>query len=712
MYDTLTHSPPDSLFSTVYATRTTISSNFTQLVNGNVGIGLSNPSHALHVTGKILSETQVLNNGGSNVNMPCYSFLNNSNTGMYNAGVNALGFVTNSNERVRINAAGQVGIGTSNPAYTLDVVGSINFTNSLFQNGVLFQPGGGGGGAGWSNDTNGVSTLSNIGIKGPSTTGDELTVYGNIALSNFGLSTIHSSNNHVGIGVADPLYYLHIRSNMMIQGVHANVNYLSHGRVYFNDTAFGIGTGRLVGAGNDCLYLWAYDDVDRDIVFSHTTNGATNPGGWKRDMTIKAVSGNVGIGLSNPAERLHVTGKIATDTQFLFIGGSNSNIPCYSFLGNSNTGMYNAATNELGFVTGGTERVRITSAGNIGIGTTTPNAALQLANVAANRRIILWEGFNNDHQYYGLGINTGIFRYQIDNTGASHAFYTGTSSTTSTELMRITGTGRVGVGTAAPDEALHVVGKVFASTQVMASSNDAVTAPGFTFRENSNKGMYSATLNEIGFVTGGIEHLRITSTGNIGISNVSPSERLHVRGKIASEVQFLNNGGVNVNMPCYSFLTNSNTGMYNAATNSIGFVTNANERVRINPAGYVGIGTTAPLYPLHVAAQSNNISIQADFDIVAYSDARLKTDLTPITSALEKIDKITGYTFHRIGTSNAQKVAGVISQEVREVLPEVVYENPDGIMSVAYGNMSALLIEAIKELKKEVAEIKRVLNMP
>src|SRR4029079_2140319 len=88
--------------------------------------------------------------------------------------------------------------------------------------------------------------------------------------------------------------------------------------------------------------------------------------------------------------------------------------------------------------------------GNVGIGTTNPNAALQFSNSAVNRKIVLYEGANNDHQYDGFGINGGTLRYQVDGPGASHVFFAGVNSTASKELMRIQGTGNVGIGTTNP----------------------------------------------------------------------------------------------------------------------------------------------------------------------------------------------------------------------------------------------------------------------
>lgn len=96
------------------------------------------------------------------------------------------------------------------------------------------------------------------------------------------------------------------------------------------------------------------------------------------------------------------------------------------------------------------------SGGFVGIGTTTPNAPLQFATDTRNRKIVLFEVVNNDHQFYGFGVNGGILRYQAGTGVDNHVFYAGTSSTTSSELMRITGAGNVGIGSIVPGYRLDV----------------------------------------------------------------------------------------------------------------------------------------------------------------------------------------------------------------------------------------------------------------
>ena len=83
------------------------------------------------------------------------------------------------------------------------------------------------------------------------------------------------------------------------------------------------------------------------------------------------------------------------------------------------------------------------SSGNVGVGTATANAQLQLSNSVVNRKIVMWQNNNNDHQFYGLGVNSYTLRYQVPGTTDSHVFYAGASSTASGELFRIKGTGEV-----------------------------------------------------------------------------------------------------------------------------------------------------------------------------------------------------------------------------------------------------------------------------
>jgi len=89
-------------------------------------------------------------------------------------------------------------------------------------------------------------------------------------------------------------------------------------------------------------------------------------------------------------------------------------------------------------------------------------------------------------------------------------------------------------------------------------------------------------------------------------------------------------------------------------------------------------------------------------DIVAFSDAKLKTNVYTIEHALNTLQKLRGVTFTRLDDN--RNSLGVIAQEVQTVLPELVNET-DGTLGVAYGNMVGLLIEAIKEQQVQINEL-------
>jgi len=99
-------------------------------------------------------------------------------------------------------------------------------------------------------------------------------------------------------------------------------------------------------------------------------------------------------------------------------------------------------------------------------------------------------------------------------------------------------------------------------------------------------------------------------------------------------------------------------------------------------------------------------NLTASGNVTAYSDERLKENVVVIPNALDKVKAIRGVTFNRNDMEEKPRHAGVIAQEVEKVLPEVVSEDNKGIKTVAYGNMVGLLIEAIKELKDEVDDLK------
>jgi hypothetical protein len=100
---------------------------------------------------------------------------------------------------------------------------------------------------------------------------------------------------------------------------------------------------------------------------------------------------------------------------------------------------------------------------------------------------------------------------------------------------------------------------------------------------------------------------------------------------------------------------------------------------------------------------TNVATLIASGNITSLSDRRIKKDIKRIEGALDKVIQIGGYTFTRTDESNKnQRQSGVIAQEMLKVLPEVVQISEEtGYYSVSYGNITALLIEALKEERVE-----------
>ena len=114
-------------------------------------------------------------------------------------------------------------------------------------------------------------------------------------------------------------------------------------------------------------------------------------------------------------------------------------------------------------------------------------------------------------------------------------------------------------------------------------------------------------------------------------------------------------------------------------------------------------GAANPVEALRLASDGN-----ATFSgtVTASSDVRLKENVTGIENALDKVLDLRGVYFNRIGKTYDDREVGVIAQEVEKVLPELVKEGADGMKSVAYQNLVAVLIEAVKDLKAEVDNLK------
>lgn len=151
------------------------------------------------------------------------------------------------------------------------------------------------------------------------------------------------------------------------------------------------------------------------------------------------------------------------------------------------------------------------------------------------------------------------------------------------------------------------------------------------------------------------------------------------------------------------------------ASNKV-FLRNDNTWQTITPAN---IGAAAASHThAYLATSGGTISgaltvtgqILSNADVVAYSDARFKTNLQVIDNPINKILSINGYKYDMLGVDNSRQV-GVIAQEIEEILPEAVYKDQNGHLGVRYTNLIPLLIEGFKQQQKEIQLLKRQLGM-
>jgi len=269
------------------------------------------------------------------------------------------------------------------------------------------------------------------------------------------------------------------------------------------NTALGFEAGdNNQGSGNLFLgYRAGVNETgDNKLYISNSNTNAANTLLYGEfDNRILSVGGKMGIGTTAPENLLHVRNANTDVNNSQLIIESNSNY------GNTTTAALEFRSNFSSSNSGPSGRIKsyytsnnFTDAkttfqtiapgpvfvdamtltnGKVGIGTTAPHGDLHLPQTLANRKIVLLEDFDNDHQFNGFGINTFIMRYQAAALTSSHVFYAGTGASTSKELMRITGNGEVGIGkvplTSNNDSRLQVKQTGFQNVIGMEASNSA-----------------------------------------------------------------------------------------------------------------------------------------------------------------------------------------------------------------------------------------------
>ncbi|QSH39715.1 tail fiber domain-containing protein [Candidatus Kaiserbacteria bacterium] len=615
---------------------------------GNVGIGTTTPSGKLHVTsadqlvstfertsGSGYTQVDIKANVAGDTGNSVLTFSDTSGSpGLidYEHANDSLAFSTSGSEALRIDASGNVGIGTTTPAEKLHVSeGDILLDNNQFLKGSLAS--------GFDRNLIGYDATENliIGHSGTSVTGD-VNIYAGTASKKIGFfpdgateAVRITDSGNVGIGTTSPV------ANLAVVGeVLATTGFYSENTTITGGTPFGI----LVGGADDSTNIFdiaaggAYGKEGGWIRFprggvgtnaSRAWIGSTYTGNYGDDIRIyssklgnnnqtatssalNAVfrqdyvslhtgsagasdtserlritsAGNVGIGTSTPGNmnfrtNLDIAGGTYGGAVTIYGDDAATKLSGWFDSGTPQAAKFGTqSSHQLDLMVGNTERLSIDTSGNVGIGTSTPEAKLvvwdstdvsssgggALRVGASNTDFIAID--NNEIQAIGSGVASSLYLNTDGGTVFIHDATDGVFAVNSDDLY-VTGAGNVGIGTTTPASKLDVWGDLRVGTSStpalftdVSSGNVGIgtaspsqklivyqasagtpavieTDGGFTALQlKTGTGLVNlvATGGDFNVQTGGAERFRITNTGNIGIGTTTPANQLTTTGSV------------------------------------------------------------------------------------------------------------------------------------------------------------------------------------
>jgi hypothetical protein len=477
-----------------------------------------------------------------------------------------------------------------------------------------------------------------------------------------------TSSGNVGIGTTSPSHKLTINASNNTTAL--GIDFPSAHFDFAADSTSGYNT------------LFKMDNTGLDIGHESIFRSLNLKTGNLDRLTILG-DGNVGIGTTSPSYKLDVSGGAYID-ETLNIETTISGTLTYGYsgvgAGNLVVGGLNLASFTPGVITLMNQDTTISAGQDLGV--------LQFGgkddttNGYANGQIICTTAANA-----GTGNSGGgIFRFLLSGS---------TTGSGPSEKMRITNTGNVGIGTTSPSTKLHVVGNSEITGDIFLGR--------YIFHDNDTNTWIGFPSNDtISFRTNGLDRVRVTSSGNVGIGAASPAKKLTIGG-----IGIGNTDGLKIEDPSntaygahFSFDDGSTTVEIGGVTNNtlndcISIARDATRTITIDTSERVGIGTTTPSYKLDVTGEGRFTGDLRCLSLIQTSERDHKKDIRLVGKENSTIP-IKEYKYK---TGDNDKVRyGVVAEDIESTYPELVETDAEGIKGVKYID---LLVRKIAELETE-----------
>jgi hypothetical protein len=313
-------------------------------------------------------------------------------------------------------------------------------------------------------------------------------------------------------------------------------------------------------------------------------------------------------------------------------------------------------------------------------------------------------------------------------------------------------TGNVGVGTAAPAASLHIYNSnsvftggptvqigdgqidsgAYGMLQLVRANNGADNKAHLSFIKNGltlfGMGYYPGVSQSVFGLVPSFGTMAtntgvwIANNGSVGIGTTGPNTPLDVRGAISGgSLSILSGGTINTNGYVTIFPADSThtgyiefrMGTTAARQGYIGYATLSTFDIFAENGSIINMAVSGVIrLTINTSGISVNGSIYASGDITAFSDQRYKQNIIRLDRSLDKILRLSGYSYTRDDYRPGEKQIGLLAQEVQTVLPEAVqYDSINDKYSVNYNCLMAPVIESIKDLQNQILEQGKTIQM-